>query len=31
MEEVCTVEPGQMSWWDGKQGERLWIIKNADG
>lgn len=31
MEEVCTVDPGQMSWWDGKQGERLWIVKNADG
>ena len=31
MEEVCTVEPAQMSWWDGKQGERLWIVRNAEG
>lgn len=29
--EVCTIEAGQMSWWDGKQSERMWIVKNAQG
>lgn len=31
MVEVCTIEAGQMSWWDGKQSERVWIVKNANG
>jgi len=28
---VCVIEPGLMTWWDGKQNERMWVVKDADG